>query len=135
MEFLADLFSFAFDLLIIYCVVKSIGALLSINRNLEEYRERSQEIRDRLESIIHPVKSETHNGIMYWFDAEDDTFLAQGRDDTELVEHLKQRWMDHVFIIADKFVMAGPDFTMMEIKDPNEIGEMLANQMIKKGQA
>ena len=74
----------------------------------------------------------TNNGIMYWFDAEDDTFLVQGRDDTELAAALKARWIDHIFILGDRYVLTGPDFAMVEIKDPDEVGRMLADKIINK---
>jgi len=132
MDFLFDLFSFACDVLIIYCVIKMIQALFSLKGTMEEIESRSQEIREHLTSIIHPVKSEMHNGIMYWFDAEDDTFLVQGRDDTELAAALKARWIDHIFILGDRYVLTGPDFAMVEIKDPDEVGRMLADKIINK---
>jgi hypothetical protein len=72
---------------------------------------------------------------MYWYDAEDSTFLVQGRDDAELAAALKARWIDHIFIIGDKYLMAGPDFDMIEIEDPEEIGKMLADRIINKKEA
>ena len=135
MEFFGEIISILFDALLIYFAVQLVMAVFGFRRFLEDVEANSQQIREHLNSIIHPVKSETHNGIMYWFDAEDDTFLAQGRDDVELAAALKARWIDHIFIIGDRYLMAGPDFEVIEIKDPDEIGRMLADKMITKKEA
>ena len=135
MDIIIDIFATLFYALMIYVIVRVILALLSLNRFIDIISERSQEIREHLSSIIHPVKSETHNGVMYWYDAEDDTFLVQGRDDAELAAALKARWIDHIFIIGDRYLMAGPDFDMIEIGDPEEIGKMLADRIIDKKEA
>ena len=135
MDIIIDIFATLFYALMIYIIVRVILALLSLNRFIDIMSERSQEIREHLSSIIHPVKSETHNGVMYWYDAEDDTFLVQGRDDAELAAALKARWIDHIFIIGDRYLMAGPDFDMIEIGDPEEIGKMLADRIIDKKEA
>jgi len=135
MDIIMDVISILFEALMIYIIVQVILALLSISRFMDAMNEQSREIRDHLGSIIHPVKSETHNGVMYWYDAEDNTFLVQGRDDAELAAALKARWIDHVFILGDRYVMSGPDFEMIEIKDPEEIGKMLADQIINKKEA
>ena len=132
MDVILDIFSILFYALMIYISVRVVLALFSLNRFIDAMSERSQEIREHLSSIIHPVKSETHDGVMYWYDAEDDTFLVQGRDDAELAAALKARWIDHIFIIGDRYLMAGPDFDMIEIKDPEEIGKMLADRIINK---
>ena len=135
MDMLAEIVSIVFEALLIYFIVQFVMALFNVRRYLNVIEERSQEIREHLGTLIHPVKSETHNGVMYWYDAEDDTFLAQGRDDAELAAALKARWIDHIFIIGDRYLMAGPDFAVIEITDPEEIGKMLADRMIKKKEA
>ena len=132
MDIIMDVISILFEALMIYVIVRVILALLSLNRFMDVMAERGQEIREHLSSLIHPVKSETHNGVMYWYDAEDDTFLVQGRDDAELAAALKARWIDHIFIIGDRYLMAGPDFDVIEITDPEEVGKMLADRMINK---
>ena len=132
MELIGEFVSILFDALLIYMAVKFVMSLLELKHTLDHAEEHSQAIRDHLNSIIHPVKSETHNGIMYWFDADDDTFLVQGRNDEELALALKARWIDHIFILGNKYLLAGPDFNMVEIKDPDEVGRMLADKIIKK---
>lgn len=135
MELIGEIVSILFDALMIYICVQVIMALLGVKRFMDHWQEHGESIREHLSSIIHPVKSETHNGVMYWYDAEDDTFLVQGRNDEELAAALKARWIDHIFILGDKYVMSGPDFDMVEIKDPDEVGRMLADKIIKKKEA
>ena len=132
MDIIIDIFATLFYALMIYISVRVLLALFSLNRFIDTMSERSHEIREHLSSIIHPVKSETHDGVMYWYDAEDNTFLVQGRDDAELAAALKARWIDHIFIIGDRYLMSGPDFAMIEITDPEEIGKMLADRIINK---
>lgn len=92
----------------------------------------NQEIKQYLHSIIHPVVSERHGDIIYFFDADTKKFIAQGRNDAELVSALKARWQDHIFIIGERHVMAGPDFEMTEITDPDTIGRMLAQRVLNR---
>jgi len=135
MDIIIDIFATLFYALMIYIIVRVVLALFSLRQFLDVVSNKSHEIREHLSSIIHPVKSETHDGVMYWYDAEDSTFLVQGRDDAELAAALKARWIDHIFIIGDKYLMAGPDFDMIEIEDPEEIGKMLADRIINKKEA
>jgi len=132
MDIITDIFATLFYALMIYVIVRVLLALFTIRQFLDAVSNKSQEIREHLSSIIHPVKSETHDGVMYWYDADDGTFLVQGRNDEELASALKARWIDHIFILGDKYVMSGPDFDMIEITDPEEIGKMLADRIINK---
>lgn len=132
MDWILDLISVLFEVYLIYMGTRILITLYNFSQDYQDNESRSKKIRDHLAGIIHQVKSETHNGIQYWFDAHDDTFLAQGRDDAELVAALKARWIDHIFILKEKYVMAGPDFAVTEIKDPEEVGRMLAERILKQ---
>jgi len=118
--------------LIIYFCVKLVMWLLGFNKFLDNMNETNTQIKKYLSSIIHPVKSEKHGDVIYFFDADDDTFIAQGRNDAELAESLKARWQDHIFIVGERYVMAGPDFKMLEIEDPEYVGRMLAERVINR---
>jgi len=118
--------------LIIYFCVKLVMWLLGFNKFLDNMNETNTQIKKYLASIIHPVKSEQHGDVIYFFDADTNTFLAQGRDDAELAESLKARWQDHIFIVGERYVMAGPDFKMLEIEDPEYVGRMLAERVINR---
>ena len=56
----------------------------------------------KLSDIIHKVKVETVGDIEYWYDADNDAFLAQGRTIDEVINVIKSRFPDHIFLIEDK---------------------------------
>ena len=131
MEF-NDLVEVCGQALLIYFCFKLGAWLFGFNKFLNQMNETNIQVKKYLASIIHPVKSERHGDTIYFFDEDNDTFIAQGRNDAELAEALKARWRDHIFIIGEKYVMAGPDFKMLEITDPEHVGKMLADRVINK---
>lgn len=131
MEF-NDLVEVCGQALIIFFTFKLVTYLLGFNRFLNDMHETNVQVKEYLSSIIHPVKSEQHGDTIYFFDADTNAFLAQGRDDAELAEALRARWQDHIFIVGERYVMAGPDFAMLEITDPESVGRMLAERVINK---
>jgi predicted PhzF superfamily epimerase YddE/YHI9 len=131
MEF-NDLVEVCGQALIIFFTFKLVTYLLGFNQFLNHISDTNDQIKQYLASIIHPVKSEQHGDTIYFFDADTNAFLAQGRDDAELSEALRARWQDHIFIVGERYVMAGPDFAMLEITDPEYVGRMLAERVINK---
>lgn len=77
------------------------------------------EIRKVVNDIVHRVKKETHGDMIYWFDHDDNEFLAQGKTTEEIVAVLKQRFKDHIFVLEDKYLLAGPDFEMLDLTEEN----------------
>jgi hypothetical protein len=74
-------------------------------------------VRERLNKIIRPIKIETHNETMYWFDRETDQFLAQGKTQQEISATLKQRFPSLIFVNeAHEEILAGPDFEVTDLK-------------------
>jgi hypothetical protein len=55
----------------------------------------------RLDEIIHQVKVEKIGDMEYWFDFHSDQFLAQGKTVNEIVEVLKSRFPEHVFLCEE----------------------------------
>jgi hypothetical protein len=53
----------------------------------------------RIKDLIHEVKVEKHGEMEYWFDSESDTFLGQGKTVEEVIEHVKKRFPDHIFLL------------------------------------
>jgi len=131
MEF-EDIVTLCEQAILFYFAFKIGMWLLGFNRFLNDAEETNEQVKKYLASIIHPVKSEQHGDVIYFFDADTNTFLAQGRDDAELAEALRARWQDHIFIVGERHVMAGPDFKMREIEDPEYVGRMLAERVINK---
>jgi len=118
--------------LIFYAAYKLTRFILEFFDFAQDVSETGEQVKKYLSSIIHAVKSEKHGDVIYFFDENTDVFITQGRNDEELVEGLKARWRDHIFLVSEKYYMAGPDFKMREIKDPDEIGKMLAEKVINK---
>ena len=118
--------------LIIYFCFELVVWLLGFNRFLNDLSETNDNVKKYLSSIIHPVISEKHGDTIYFFEEGTDKFIAQGRNDAEIIAALKARWRDHIFIIGQKHYMAGPDFKMQEIKDPDEVGKLLADRVIDR---
>jgi len=118
--------------LIFYAVYKLTRFILGFFEIVKDINETGDNVKKYLSSIIHAVKSEKHGDVIYFFEEETNKFIAQGRNDDELIAALKARWRDHIFIVGERHYMAGPDFKMQEIKDPDEIGKMLAEKVINK---
>jgi hypothetical protein len=59
------------------------------------------EILKHLRSIIHQVKIEKDNGVEYWYDQDEGTFLGQGTTKEEVINTLKSRFPEHIFLIED----------------------------------
>jgi hypothetical protein len=55
----------------------------------------------RLRDIIHQVKIEKNGDIEYWYDADNNHFLGQGKTLDEVVAVLKSRFPDHIFLLED----------------------------------
>jgi hypothetical protein len=65
----------------------------------EDHAEFRKKLLKHLDEIVHRVSIEKHSGIYYWFDKDNDKFLAQGKTDKEIIEILKQRFPDHIFYL------------------------------------
>ena len=77
------------------------------------------ELLKRLNSIIHQVKIEKHNDIEYWYDKDSNVFLGQGRTLEDVVEVLKSRFPDHVFLLEGKGGIA--EQTGWKLMTPDEV--------------
>lgn len=56
----------------------------------------------RLRDIIHQVKIEKNGDIEYWYDADSDHFLGQGKTLDEVIAVLKSRFPDHIFLLEEQ---------------------------------
>ena len=93
---------------------------------IKEIEEQHSELVSKVMDLLHQVKEEKHGDCYYWFDADTDQFLAQGRDVAEIRQHLKERFKGHVFIHKDQ-ALAGPDLeavpaNQLILKNKNAIG-------------
>lgn len=64
------------------------------------------ELREKLvkyvDEVTHRVEVEIQDGMHYWFDKDDQEFIAQGRDLSELIDRTKQRFPTHLFFFRIK---------------------------------
>jgi len=63
---------------------------------------RKTQLIDYLNNIVHSVSIEKIDGIDYWFDIDKSLFLAQGKNDDEVISVIKSRFPDHVFLVTDR---------------------------------
>jgi len=114
METLTDILLFAVQAAFWYFVANAVFKLLFAKKE-KELAEKRDELVDKLTKLIHRIKQEKHGDVYYWFDADTDNFLAQGRTDEEIRIHLLSRFKGHIFFIDDKKVMAGPNLELMSV--------------------
>lgn len=70
-----------------------------------------------LDKMIREVNIETHHGLAYWFDKENDKFLAQGATSQEVITVLKSRFPDNIFLLPDGQVLGAPHWIPREKTD------------------
>lgn len=108
-------------------VIARLG-ILYLEHRLSSKIEEVEKLKQKISKLIHPVKVEKHGDMIYWFDAETDQFLAQGFTRDQIVEHLKQRFKGHVFLLDEeneKGILTGPDYKVMQHLSVNEISHIL----------
>jgi len=103
MESYTDLIVYAVMALFFYSLAKSITAYF-LDAKIRD------SIKEVLNDIVHEVKIENNGPIYYWFDKDTDVFLGQGKSEDELINHVKARFPNHMFIIPEKGVLAGPEW-------------------------
>lgn len=122
MEFVILLAEIAFY----YFLIKiAIGVYFKI-QDIRAEDELRSELKEKVAKLIHPVKEEIHNGHMYWFDAETDQFLGQGANLEEVKAHLKERFKGHIFMIDEKNALAGPDLSVYNTSNIQELNQLSA---------
>lgn len=82
---------------------------------LKREMELNKEVIEKIAKNTHFIAPETHNGIEYWFDSKNNEFIAQGKSQSEIIDHCKSRFPNHVFfgITASSnkvFQLSGPDW-------------------------
>lgn len=118
-EFISFVFQILFWMVVWHFVIKFARAFIAPK---EEERE---ELIKKVMSVIHQVKQETHGDLTYWFDAESDAFLAQGKSDDEIKEHLKGRFKGHIFLLDETRAWAGPDLKLVPISEISKMPDMV----------
>ncbi len=59
----------------------------------------------QLDEVIHRVRAEQHDDVIYWYDRDDGEFLAQGRSQEELIAVVRSRYPDHLFFLESNHIL------------------------------
>lgn len=102
--------TFAVTFFVSYLVIQLVIGLWTARKNARI--EMQNALYKKLDEIIHRVKVEEHYGHLYWFDEDNDRFLAQGETQEELVSVLKERFPQHIFFLnkGDKVIAASTNW-------------------------
>jgi len=88
----------------------------------EDKEQRYAAVKQYLDRIIHRVEVEVVNGVTYWFDRDNHAFLGQGQTVEDLIEVLKQRFPDHIFLLpTEEVVTANTDWKLIKCDGPHEV--------------
>jgi hypothetical protein len=71
---------------------------ISDAKEIVQLKERVETLK-RIHGLIHQVKVEKQGEVEYWYDEDDNQFLGQGKTVDEVIEHVKARFPDHIFLI------------------------------------
>jgi hypothetical protein len=111
-EFITEFFSFALNMLFWYIVSSVVLHLLL--RRTERRAEELSDILHRVNEVVHRVRVEEHYNNFYWYDADSDKFLAQGATPAELIDRLKVRFPQHIFLLE-----SNDTDTVLKLSAPN----------------
>ena len=110
-QFCVELFLWLLAVEFVFAFIRGISGKKEADKELEETKE-------KLIKMIHFVKQEKHGDVMYWFDNDDDAFLAQGSCKDEIIAHLKSRFPTHIFITDNGTkALRGPTWQIMPIEE------------------
>jgi hypothetical protein len=89
-----------------------MDALKDVNDELET------KLAKRLDEIVHRVRVEKDKDTYYWYDMDNNKFLAQGSTEEELVNNLKTRYPNHMFFLpTNHLICAKTDW------QPKQVGK------------
>lgn len=66
--------------------------------------------REYVEDIVHVVREDQIGDMRYWYDRDSEKFLAQGKDHEEIINVLKLRFPEGIFVINNNQMIMGPDY-------------------------
>jgi hypothetical protein len=119
-EFVAFIIQIVLWMIVWHFVLKVVRVFMDKENPAER-----EALVQKVMTMIHQIKQEQHGELTYWFDAETDAFLAQGKDDTEIKEHLKGRFKGHIFLLDETRAWAGPDLKLVPISELAKSPEMV----------
>lgn len=105
----------------LWCVV--FFGIAIIQRRAEARREEHiNEAIEKAVSKMHIVSIEQHGNIEYWFDKQNNEFIAQGTNLDELITHAKSRFPNHCFFFNQNeqwYKVSGPDWKVEQTRTVN----------------
>jgi hypothetical protein len=105
---------FGFIAAVILRYLSSVARRVATERRQDDFADKFETFLEQAAERIHVVDEEKYSDITYWFDEDDHTFLAQGRDLTEIINVLKSRFPTHIFLLnGGKNMLIGPGFDMV----------------------
>lgn len=92
------------------------------NAMIEDKTQRYEAVKKYLDRIIHRVEVEVVNDITYWFDKDSNAFLGQGQTVEDIIEVIKQRFPDHIFLLpTEEVVTANTDWKLVKTNGFHDI--------------
>jgi hypothetical protein len=89
---------------------------------VENKEQRYAAVKQYLDRIIHRVEVDVINGVIYWFDRDNNVFLGQGQTVEDIIEVVKQRFPDHIFLLpTEEVVTANTDWKLVKSEGFHEI--------------
>jgi len=114
-DFVQEFLGFLLELVFWYLVVGLVLKL--IQRRLIEYNQETEKLVKHIVSRVHSVTVEQHGEMIYWYDTDDNIFIAQGRTVEEIQQILRQRWQQHIFLLEkQQILLTGPEFTPIRLE-------------------
>ena len=106
-------------LLWIGCTYLLVQIILGVSDGLKDANnELAKKLAKRLDEIVHRVRVEKDKDTYYWYDMDNNKFLAQGSSDEEIVANLKSRFPNHMFFLpTNHIICAKTDW------QPKQVGE------------
>ena len=94
-----NLFDIVWAVLVCWVTI-SLGTRILAAISNNELEEKLEKV-EKLRAMIHEVNVEKHGEMTYWFDAENNQFLGQGKTLEEIVSVIKSRFPDHIFVLKE----------------------------------
>ena len=90
-----------FKIVTVFIVSNIIFSYFLNKLRSEADKEENLQLVEQVKELVHVVQVEKHQGVDYWYDKDNGTFIAQGNTIGDAIEHAKTRYPKHVFILLD----------------------------------
>ena len=96
----------------------ALGVLLkALQGHLNKKNQEMEEVIKHIASRVHSIAVEQHGEMIYWYDTDDNIFIAQGRTSEEIQQVLRQSWQQHIFLLEkQQILLTGPEFNPVKLE-------------------